>query len=170
MNTKLFTTTLAILSLSNAALAAEALTLPVPPVQVLEMEALESPDAALDALTTEAEWDTMEEELAADRLVIVAAAVGDAIVLEPGFKVANVEISDLWIADADVTRRGETVVLYPTNVGTTRLVTADAEGWVLEYEIRVEAGEEDPELAEYVVEETDDARVAEAPAAGDSVN
>lgn len=170
MNTKLFTTTLAILSLSNAALAAEALMLPVPPCEVIEVEALESPDAALDSLTTEAEWDTMEEELAAERLVIVAAAVGDAIVLEPGFKVANVEISDLWIADADVTRRGETVVLYPTNVGTTRLVTADAEGWVLEYEIRVEAGEEDPELAEYVVEEADDARVAEAPAAGDSVN
>lgn len=170
MNTKLFTTTLAILSLSNAALAAEALTLPVPPCEVIEVEALESPDAALDSLTTEAEWDTMEEELAAERLVIVAAAVGDAIVLEPGFKVANVEISDLWIADADVTRRGETVVFYPTNVGTTRLVTADAEGWVLEYEIRVEAGEEDPELAEYVVEEADDARVAEAPAAGDSVN
>lgn len=161
MNKTLATLALAFLSLSNAALAAEALTLPVPP---------ESPDAALEELTLEATWDTTLEELtAADRLVVVAAAVGDKITLDPGFQVTAIEVEDLWITDAEIARRGKGVVIHPTQVGTTKLYAVDADGWVLEYEIRVEEGIEDPELQAYVVEEATPV-VAEAPVAGEALN
>ena len=122
------------------------------------LSTIESPDAALEAITYEATWDeTFEELTEADRLVVVAASVGDKIVLDPGFKVANVEVEDLWITDAEIARRGKGVVIYPTQVGVTHLFVADAEGWVLEYRLVVEEGVESAELKAYEVDETVDA-------------
>lgn len=117
----------------------------------------------LPAITHEAVWEdaTLEELTTADRLVVVSASVGDELVLDPGFKVANVEVEDLWITDVEIARRGKGVVLHPTQAGVTHLFVADKDGWVLEYEIKVEAGIESPELEAYAVHETDSV-VAEA--------
>lgn len=148
---------------NGVAVAGEALPLP---------EGAPSPDAALEAMTQDASWEaTLEELTLADRLVVVAAAVGDEIDLDPGFKAAHVEVEDLWIADASILRRGKAVRVSPTQPGTTRLFVADKDGWVLEYELRVEPGVEDPELAAYEVDETTDSvtpsdsetAIAEAP-------
>jgi len=144
-------------SLSLTATAAECLLLPehAPETSALAMTEIESPDAALDAITYEATWEeTFEELTEADRLVVVAASVGDKIVLDPGFKVANVQVEDLWITDAEIARRGQGVVIYPTQVGVTHLFVADAEGWVLEYRLVVEEGVESAELKAYEVDET----------------
>lgn len=160
MNTTSKILALAIFSSSSLAMAAE--SFPLPQTDAL-VESLESPDAALDAITYEASWDsTLDELTAADRLVVVAASVGEKILLDPGFKVANVEVEDLWITDVEIARRGKGVVLHPTQEGTTHLFVADADGWVLEYEIKVEGGVESAELEAYEVDETSAPQVASA--------
>lgn len=152
MNAILKVTIALALGWNTLAFAAEAFTLPLTP---------ESPDAALATITHEAVWEnaSLEELTLADRLVVVSASVGDKLVLDPGFKVANVEVEDLWITDAEIARRGKGVVLHPTQVGVTRLFVADKDGWVLEYEIKVEGGIESAELAAYAVDETATASV-----------
>lgn len=152
MNSILKITVAVLLGWNTVGLAAEALSLPPQPQE-------------LSPITFEAAWEdaTLEELMTADRLVVVAAAVGDEITLDPGFRVANVEVEDLWITDAEIARRGKGVVIRPTQVGVTRLFAANAEGWVLEYEIKVEAGVEPPELAAYEVHEDEATpRTAEA--------
>lgn len=152
MKTNAITILLAAMFGASSAMAAECLRLP---------ETVPSPDAELEAITHEASWDELLEELTeADRLVVVSAEVGDKIVLDPGFKVVNVEVADLWITDVEIARRGKGVVIYPTQVGVTRLFVADAEGWVLEYELKVEEGVESAELKAYEVDETIETGIA----------
>lgn len=144
MNKTITMLTLALFG-STSAMAAECLLLP-------EETPVEAPTPA--PVVYEATWEeTLDELTASDRLVVVAASVGDEIVLDPGFKVANVEVEDLWITDVEIARRGKGVVVHPTQVGVTHLFVADENGWVLEYELEVEAGVESAELKAYEVNE-----------------
>ena len=133
----------AVLGFSGSAMAAEMLPLETPDATELELEI----EAAWDSLPTFE--DAYVQQL--DKLVIVGCAVGDELTLDPGFMPANVEMQDLWIADAEI--RGGEVVVRLTQAGTSSLFVADADGYVTEYKLHVDEGTEDPALAEYSIDE-----------------